>query len=75
MDHVKDAINFTALGQAVDFKSSILAALQDKVQDALHLKKMEIGSNLLNDKDDEVSSDEDTIDNNQSDEENVDENL
>lgn len=75
MDHVKDAINFAALGQAVDFKSSILAALQDKVQDALHLKKMEIGSNLLNDKDDEVSSDEDTIDNNQSDEENVDENL
>lgn len=73
MEHIKSAIEFATLGQAVDFKSSILAALQDKVQDALHLKKMEIGAGLF--ADDESSSQEDNIDNNQTDEENVDENL
>ena len=44
MENVKSAIEFASLSQATDFKTSILAALQDKVQDALHLRKMEIGS-------------------------------
>lgn len=72
MDHVKDAINFAVAGQVVDFKTSILSALQDKVQDALHLKKMEIGSHLLSEP--EEIEQEDTTDQLDQ-EENVDENL
>jgi hypothetical protein len=72
MDHVKDAINFAVAGQVVDFKTSILSALQDKVQDALHLKKMEIGSHLLAEPE-EIDQEQETDQSDQ--EENVDENL
>lgn len=73
MEHVKNAINFAELEQATDFKSSILAALQDKVQDALHLKRMEIGANLISDN--EEDSEEEHNTEQSSEEENVDENL
>lgn len=71
MEHIKSAIEFATQSQAADFKLSILAALQDKIQDALYLKKMEIGSKLLVDPEEEEQETADTS----TDEENVDENL
>jgi len=72
MDHVKSALQFASDSNALEFKNSILAALQDKVQDALHLKKMEMGANVFAEKElEDESSEQDQIDN----EENVDENL
>lgn len=71
MEHVKSAIEFAHLSKAADFKSAILSALEDKVQDALHLKKMELGSKLISDPEEIESSDVDISNN----EENVDENL
>ena len=72
MEHIKSALQFATDSNALEFKNSILAALQDKVQDALHLKKMEIGSHLLSEPE-EIEQEEtaDQLDQ----EENVDENL
>ena len=70
MEHIKSAIEFATQSQAADFKSSILAALQDKIQDALYLKKMEIGSKLLVDPEEEQETADTSTD-----EENVDENF
>lgn len=74
MENVKSAIEFANLSQAADFKSSILAALQDKVQDALHLRKMEIGSKILSEPEDTDQYSNDTTDAS-TEEDNVDENL
>ena len=72
MDYVKDAISYAINSDALEFKNSILAALQDKVQDALHLKKMEIGSNMFAEPGEIEQKDiTDQLDQ----EENVDENL
>lgn len=70
MEHIKSALQFATDSNALEFKNSILAALQDKVQDALHLKKMEIGSKLLVDPEEEQETADTSTD-----EENVDENL
>jgi hypothetical protein len=72
MEHIKSALQFATDSNALEFKNSILAALQDKIQDALHLKKMEIGSHLLSEP--EEIEQEDTTDQLDQ-EENVDENL
>ena len=72
MEHIKSALQFATDSNALEFKNSILTALQDKVQDALHLKKMEIGSHLLSEPEDiEQEETADQLDQ----EENVDENL
>lgn len=74
MEHVKNAIEFAAQSKAIDFKDSIYSALADKIQDAMLLKKMEIGSKILSEP--EESEIEDSESSNQIDtEENVDENL
>ena len=72
MEHIKSAIQFATDSNALEFKNSILAALQDKVQDALHLKKMEIGSHLFAEPE-EIDQEQETDQSDQ--EENVDENL
>jgi hypothetical protein len=72
MEHIKSALQFATDSNALEFKNSILAALQDKVQDALHLKKMEIGSHLLAEPE-EIDQEQETDQSDQ--EENVDENL
>ena len=72
MEHIKSALQFATDSNALEFKNSILAALQDKVQDALHLKKMEIGSHLLAEPE-EIDQEQETDQLDQ--EENVDENL
>ena len=72
MEHIKNALQFATDSNALEFKNSILAALQDKVQDALHLKKMEIGSHLLAEPE-EIDQEQETDQSDQ--EENVDENL
>ena len=69
MDHVKSALDAATNADALEFKNSIFAALQDKIQDALYLKKMEIGASLLKDKEDVE------METNSEQEENVDENL
>ena len=72
MEHIKSALQFATDSNALEFKNSILAALQDKIQDALHLKKMEIGSHLLAEPE-EIDQEQETDQSDQ--EENVDENL
>ena len=72
MEYIKSALQFATDSNALEFKNSILAALQNKVQDALHLKKMEIGSHLLAEPE-EIDQEQETDQSDQ--EENVDENL
>ena len=72
MENIKSALQFATDSNALEFKNSILAALQDKVQDALYLKKMEIGSHLFVEPE-EIEQEETTDQLDQ--EENVDENL
>lgn len=72
MEHIKSALQFATDSNALEFKNSILAVLQDKVQDALHLKKMEIGSHLFAEPE-EIDQEQETDQSDQ--EENVDENL
>ena len=72
MEHIKSALQFATDSNALEFKNSILAALHDKVQDALHLKKMEIGSHLFAEPE-EIDQEQETDQSDQ--EENVDENL
>jgi len=71
-ENIQNAIQSALNSKSIDFKFNILSALQDKVQDVLHLKKIELGSKLLSDPE-ELESDVnvDISDN----EENVDENL
>lgn len=61
MEHIYTALQAAADQDANSFREAINAALADKIQDALELKKIEIASSMFNDQE-EVSAEEFTSD-------------
>ena len=61
MEQIYNAIQAAAEQDANGFRDAIHAALADKIQDALELKKVEIASNMFNPQE-EVSAEEFTSD-------------
>jgi hypothetical protein len=73
MSDVRNIIDFANAAQPSEFKDAVHAALADKIQNSLLIKKLELGANLFSDKEQEHDSDADEF--STSAEENVDENL
>jgi hypothetical protein len=48
-------------GQAVEFKDAILTALNDKIADAIQMRKIEIGGSLLKDHEEEPPQEEENF--------------
>jgi hypothetical protein len=63
MEHIYTAIQAAADQDANSFRDAISAALADKINDALELKKVEIASHMFNNQE-EVSAEEFTSDEN-----------
>lgn len=63
MEHIYTAIQAAADQDANSFRDAISAALADKINDALELKKVEIASHMFNNQEEasaeEITSDED----------------
>jgi hypothetical protein len=73
MSDVRNIIDFANAAQPSEFKDAVHAALADKIQNSLLMKKLELGANLFKDTEQETNSD--AADFSTSAEENVDENL
>lgn len=56
MEHIQTALQHAYGAKPLEFKDSIIAALEDKLSDALEMKKMSVASTVL--KQDESSSEE-----------------
>ena len=56
MEHIQTALQHAYGAKPLEFKDSIIAALEDKLSDALMMKKMSVASTVL--KQDEPSSEE-----------------
>jgi hypothetical protein len=72
MSDIRNIIDFATAGQPSEFKDAVHAALADKVQSSLLMKKMELSSSLFKDQETNTNQDADFS---TSAEENVDENL
>jgi hypothetical protein len=57
MEHIQTALQHAYGAKPLEFKDSIIAALEDKLSDALMMKKMSVASTVL--KQDDSSSEED----------------
>jgi hypothetical protein len=57
MEHIQTALQHAYSAKPLEFKDSIIAALEDKLSDALMMKKMSVASTVL--KQDDSSSEED----------------
>jgi hypothetical protein len=57
MEHIQTALQHAYSAKPLEFKDSIVAALEDKLSDALMMAKMSVASTVL--KQDESSSEED----------------
>jgi len=57
MEHIQTALQHAYQAKPLEFKDSIIAALEDKLGDALEMKKMSFASTVL--KHDDESSEED----------------
>lgn len=58
MENIQTALQHAYSAKPLEFKDSIIAALEDKLSDALEMKKMSFASTVL--KHDDESSEEDT---------------
>ena len=56
MEHIQTALQHAYGAKPLEFKDSIIAALEDKLSDALQMKKMSVASTVLTQ--DEPSSEE-----------------
>jgi hypothetical protein len=61
MEHISKSIEFAVNGQPVEFKDAIISALNDKIADAIQMKKIEIGGALLKPSEEESSQEEDNF--------------
>lgn len=75
MSDIRNIIDFANAAQPSEFKDAVHAALADKVQNSLLMKKMELAGALFKDQDAEETSNNQDADFSTSAEENVDENL
>ena len=76
-DNIYNAIGSALEGNAVDFKAAIQSELESKVQDALLMRKIQLGNTLFNNSSDEedASGNHNQIEFKTDAEENVDEDL
>ena len=73
MENVQTAIQHAYDARPAEFKNSILDALNDKIQNHIEVKRMELAGSLFKDSEEEVASDEEEFQS--SSEGNVDEEL
>jgi len=73
MENVQTAIQHAYDARPAEFKTSILDALNDKIQNHIEVKRMELAGSLFKDSEEEVASDEEEFQS--SSEGNVDEEL
>jgi len=73
MENVQTAIQHAYDARPAEFKNSILDALNDKIQNHIEVKRMELASSLFKDSEEEVASGEEEFQS--SSEGNVDEEL
>jgi hypothetical protein len=73
MENIQTAIQHAYHARPSEFKNSVLDALNDKIQNHIEVKRMELASSIFKDSETEVASDSEEF--KSSSEENVDENL
>jgi hypothetical protein len=73
MENVQTAIQHAYDARPNEFKNSILDALNDKIQNHIEVKRMELAGSIFKDSEEEVASDEEEFQS--SSEGNVDEEL
>jgi len=73
MENVQTAIQHAYDARPAEFKNSILDALNDKIQNHIEVKRMELAGSIFKDSEEEVASDEEEFQS--SSEGNVDEEL
>jgi hypothetical protein len=56
MENIQTAIQHAYDARPTEFKSSILDALNDKIQNHIEVKRMELASSLFKDSEEEVAS-------------------
>jgi hypothetical protein len=57
MENVQTAIQHAYDARPAEFKNSILDALNDKIQNHIEVKRMELASSLFKDSEEEIASD------------------
>ncbi len=70
-EHIQAAIDAALNAKPTDFKDSIYNAIQQKVDDAMFLKKMQVANQIFNNQEESTPSDSDLS----PEEENIDEDL
>jgi hypothetical protein len=75
MEEIQTAINHAYDAKPSEFKDSILNALNDKIQDHLQVRKMELAGSIFKDEDEEQQSNDSETEFQSSSEGNVDEDL
>jgi hypothetical protein len=75
MEEIQTAINHAYDAKPLEFKDSILNALNDKIQDHLQVRKMELAGSIFKDEDEEQQSNDSETEFQSSSEGNVDEEL
>ena len=61
MEHISKSIEFAVNAQPVEFKNAIISALNDKIADAVQMKKIEIGGSLLKHNEEESPQEEENF--------------
>lgn len=61
MENISKSIEYAMAGQAVEFKDAIFTALNDKIADAVQMKKIEIGGSLLKHNEEESPQEEENF--------------
>jgi len=75
MEEIQTAINHAYDAKPSEFKDSILNALNDKIQDHIQVRKMELAGSIFRDEDEEQQSNDSETEFQSSSEGNVDEDL
>ena len=75
MEEIQTAINHAYDAKPSEFKDSILNALNDKIQDHLQVRKMELAGSIFKDEEEEQQSNDSETEFQSSSEGNVDEEL
>jgi hypothetical protein len=75
MEEIQTAINHAYDAKPSEFKDSILNALNDKIQDHLQVRKMELAGSIFKDENEEQQSNDSETEFQSSSEGNVDEDL
>ena len=75
MEEIQTAINHAYDAKPSEFKDSILNALNDKIQDHLQVRKMELAGSIFKDEEEEQQSNDSETEFQSSSEGNVDEDI